>query len=166
MIPIIQGLVISRIHNVKNILFKFFTIFLNSSRLGGISVSRSYHSPCVNNRSFIDTCTYFLQQLPSWNVDFLRSHLVWMHLLSVAQFLGGFAVATTKKTRNGQLKSRKKKEERHCHLQAQSEWLAIVEVNVTIELRRRELGIEDLNPIPTRWGQNQSSHCISRDHFG
>ena len=67
-----------------------------------------------------------------------------MHLLSVAQFLGGFAVATTKKTRNGQLKSRKKKEERHCHLQAQSEWLAIVEVNVTIELWRRELGIEDL----------------------
>ena len=37
MIPIIQGLIISRIYNVKNILFTFFTIFSNSSKLGGIS---------------------------------------------------------------------------------------------------------------------------------
>ena len=36
MIQIIPGLIISKIYNVKNILFTFFTIFLNSYRLGGI----------------------------------------------------------------------------------------------------------------------------------
>ena len=25
---------------------------------------------------------------------------------------------------------------------------------------------KSFNPIPTRWGRNQPSHCISRDHFG
>ena len=38
MIPIIQGLITNRIYNVKNISFMFFTVFLNSSRLGGIPV--------------------------------------------------------------------------------------------------------------------------------
>ena len=42
MITIIQGLMISGIYNVKDILLMFFTIFLNSSRLGGISVQKDY----------------------------------------------------------------------------------------------------------------------------
>ena len=36
MIPITQGTIISRIYNRRKILFTLFTIFLNSSRLGGI----------------------------------------------------------------------------------------------------------------------------------
>ena len=42
MITIIQGLMISGIYNVKDILLMFFTIFLNSSRLGGISDSQQF----------------------------------------------------------------------------------------------------------------------------
>jgi hypothetical protein len=38
MIPIVQGLMINSIYNVKDISFTFFTISLNSSWLGGISV--------------------------------------------------------------------------------------------------------------------------------
>ena len=41
-IPISQGTIISKIYNRRKILFTFFTIFLNSSRLGGISVQKDY----------------------------------------------------------------------------------------------------------------------------
>ena len=44
MIPITQGSIISRIYNGKNILFTFFNVFLNSSGLGGISVTESSES--------------------------------------------------------------------------------------------------------------------------
>ena len=54
MIPITQGSIISRIYNGKNISFTFFTIFLNSYRLGGISELKQEKDDC-NHYSLLDS---------------------------------------------------------------------------------------------------------------
>ena len=69
MMLIIQGLIISRIYNVKNILFKFFTVFSNSSRLGGIS------DPLVHDHTIRNFNSLRLKVLnDAWEIGDYNSH--------------------------------------------------------------------------------------------